>query len=898
MMTIDGDELLQWEPPGFGPCEEKVLVMVRLRPLNEKEVARNEISVLECIDETTILLSNGLHVHSGNPTAFKFDKVFRGGSSTKEVYEQGAKDVVMSVVSGINSTIFAYGQTSSGKTYTMNGIADYTVSDIYDYIHKHDERAFVLKFSAIEIYNEVVRDLLNSDNHQLKLLDDPERGTVVEKLTEITLQDSTHLRRLLSMCEAQRRTGETPLNETSSRSHQILKISIESSSREFFSRDKSTTISASVSFVDLAGSERASFAVSSATRLKEGCHINRSLLALGTVIRKLSKGNHGHINYRDSKLTRILQPSLGGNARTSVICTLSPAKSQVEQSKNTLMFATCAKEVSTKAQVNVVLSDKALVTYLQKELARLESELRSSTSLSSPSDYPEILREKNMQILKLENEIRELTKQRRLAESRVHDLLQLIGNIQASGQLDDNTWENEDSKPKSSQKVPDIQIPRQSQTSNIGGMWSHDLVGNSNRVGVEMERSNFSEISDDEVGDISGNVFPSANSVNQKEGAAQLIGRSVLNQPKSGSSYGTKDVKQHNMEKPLKSIVNHSPDQHILGREVSDPETLSPITLELNRSLNFRDNVYRATEQGLTDDVEQREGTLSEDKGFSGRRISLRPKLPPSIYNSSDVILSRNGSPSLAGSPYTGKITGEEKVTYKEETSSINASLPKLKAGWGQFEVQSFDSQVSQMYHGTSEKELHPVMISQQQDTPESGWPPEFQRLQKSIFDLWQSCQVSLVHRTHFFLLFQNDPSDIVYWEVEFKRLIFLNQSFEKNRAMNDSNALALSSRSIRHERESLSKSMKKKFTKEEMKSLYLKWGIEKHSKCRKLQLMNQLWGDTTNMNHIAESAAIVARLVRMSEHEEALKGMFQLSFKSSHPKHTLLTCNSLLCDQ
>ncbi|KAL9692011.1 hypothetical protein QQ045_012442 [Rhodiola kirilowii] len=324
MMAIDGDELLEWEPRGFGPCEQKVLVMVRLRPLNEKEVARNEISVWECIDDTTILFNNGLHEHSGHPTAYKFDRVFPGVSSTKDVYEQGAKDVAMSVVSGINSTIFAYGQTSSGKTYTMNGIADYTVSDIYDYIHKHDERAFVLKFSAIEIYNEAVRDLLNSDNYSLKLLDVPEKGTIVEKLTEVVLRDSTHLRGLLSMCEAQRRTGETPLNETSSRSHQILKISIESSSREILSRNQSTTISASVSFVDLAGSERASLAISSATRLKEGCHINRSLLALGTVIRKLSEGNHGHVNYRDSKLTRILQPSLGGNARTSIICTLKP----------------------------------------------------------------------------------------------------------------------------------------------------------------------------------------------------------------------------------------------------------------------------------------------------------------------------------------------------------------------------------------------------------------------------------------------------------------------------------------------------------------------------------------------------------------------------------------------
>lgn len=113
-----------------------------------------------------------------------------------------------------------------------------------------------------------------------------------------------------------------------------------------------------------------------------------------------SKGKHGHVNYRDSKLTRILQPSLGGNARTAIICTLSPARSHVEQSRNTLLFASCAKEVTTKAQVNVVMSDKALVKHLQKELARLESELRSPAPAST-CDHTAFLRKKDLQIEKV-----------------------------------------------------------------------------------------------------------------------------------------------------------------------------------------------------------------------------------------------------------------------------------------------------------------------------------------------------------------------------------------------------------------------------------------------------------------------------------------------------------------
>ncbi|KAL2925102.1 Kinesin-like protein KIN-7E [Bienertia sinuspersici] len=197
--------------------EEKILVLVRLRPLNEKEISKNEVADWECINESTILYRNSLQERSGLPTAYSFDRVFSGDCSSKAVYEEGTKEIALSVVTGINSSIFAYGQTSSGKTYTMTALTEYTVADIYDYIQRHEERAFALKFSAMEIYNENVRDLLSSDNTPLRLMDDPEKGTIVEKLTEEKLDDWNHLKKLLSICEAQRKIGETSLNEQSSR---------------------------------------------------------------------------------------------------------------------------------------------------------------------------------------------------------------------------------------------------------------------------------------------------------------------------------------------------------------------------------------------------------------------------------------------------------------------------------------------------------------------------------------------------------------------------------------------------------------------------------------------------------------------------------------------------------
>ncbi|GAA0170389.1 hypothetical protein LIER_40948 [Lithospermum erythrorhizon] len=394
--------------------DEKILVTVRVRPLSTREQAAYDLIAWE-IDEHTIVSKNLNHDRPTGP--YTFDRVFDQRSTTRNVYNEGARDVALSALSGINATIFAYGQTSSGKTYTMKGIAENAIQDIYHHIQIAPEREFALKFSALEIYNETVVDLLNREPGPLRLLDDPEKGTIVDKLTEETVKDDKHLRNLFSICEAQRQVGETALNDKSSRSHQIIKLTIESSLRENSGRIKSFI--ASLNLVDLAGSERTSQTNADGTRLKEGSHINRSLLTLTTVIRKLSGGRkNGHIPYRDSKLTRILQPALGGNARTAIICTISPALSHVEQSRNTLSFATSAKEVTNNAQVNMVVEEKILVKQLQLKVAKLEAELQSPDP-SASSSLKTLLMEKELKIKKMEREMNEIKRQRDIAQSQL-----------------------------------------------------------------------------------------------------------------------------------------------------------------------------------------------------------------------------------------------------------------------------------------------------------------------------------------------------------------------------------------------------------------------------------------------------------------------------------------------
>ncbi|KAJ7978528.1 Kinesin-like protein [Quillaja saponaria] len=914
MGAISGEELTKWEKmQGVGGREEKILVLVRLRPLNEKEITSNEAADWECINDTTILYRNTLREGSTFPSAYTFDRVFRGDCSTEQVYEEGAKQIALSVVSGINSSIFAYGQTSSGKTYTMVGITEYTVAEIFDYIHMHEERAYVLKFSAIEIYNEVVRDLLCSDNTPLRLLDDPERGTIVEKVKEEILRDWGHLKELLSICEAQRQIGETSLNEKSSRSHQIIRLTIESSAREFLGKDNSTTLAATVNFVDLAGSERASQSLSAGTRLKEGCHINRSLLTLGTVIRKLSKGRHGHINYRDSKLTRILQPCLGGNARTAIICTLSPARSHVEQTRNTLLFACCAKEVTTKAQVNVVMSDKALVRHLQKELARLESELRTPGPATSTCDYAALLRKKDLQIQKMEKEIRELTKQRDLAQSRAEDLLRMVANDQDSRQ-DGDTWEDDCSASESS-SMPDPRLNvgiRKFNNPHYNGEDArsnpeeayHQLQENADDISqsdgdpddyckevrcVEMEESRggnsgYLALSTSENGMSASTWYGDGNVTGQETRLAPVNGDREVSQTQNNIAYGALEQRLHDVQMTIGSLVNPNFDEQ--SSQAKSENMSNTSSLKLTRSWSCRGNLMTDSPD-IAGDTESTPPNGFE-KGFLGRPESFGQRIPPLNYGANGIRLSRNDSQSSVESA-----SQSIKTSADEEITSVHTFVAGLKEmAKLEYEKQLVDGQIKDTENGAPGygKNFKDVGVDPMLGASETSldWPLEFEKQQKAIVELWNICSVSLIHRTYFFLLFKGDPADSIYMEVELRRLSFLKETFSNgNQAVRDGHTVTLASskKALGREREILIKLMKKRLSEEERKRLFRRWGIALDSKRRRLQLVNLLWSNTQDMNHITESAAVVAKLVRFVEQGQALKEMFGLSFTPPQSK-------------
>ncbi|XP_073292654.1 kinesin-like protein KIN-7O isoform X2 [Primulina huaijiensis] len=356
---------------------DRIHVSVRARPLSPEDIKTSPWRISE----------NSIFIPS-QQSKFEFDRIFGEESKTEDVYKAQTKDIVAAAVKGFNGTVFAYGQTSSGKTHTMRGsssepgVIPLSVHELFHIIQQDMDREFLLRMSYMEIYNEEINDLLAPEHRKLQIHESIERGIFVAGLREEIVASAEHVLELMEFGESHRHIGETNMNVYSSRSHTIFRMIIES--REI-SDDVEADISCDavrvsvLNLVDLAGSERAAKTGAEGVRLKEGSHINKSLMTLGTVIKKLSEGAEsqgGHVPYRDSKLTRILQPALGGNANTAIICNITLAQIHADETKSSLQFASRALRVTNCAHVNEILTDAALLKRQKKEIEELRAKLQ------------------------------------------------------------------------------------------------------------------------------------------------------------------------------------------------------------------------------------------------------------------------------------------------------------------------------------------------------------------------------------------------------------------------------------------------------------------------------------------------------------------------------------------
>ncbi|XP_022422773.1 centromere-associated protein E [Delphinapterus leucas] len=422
-----------------------VAVCVRVRPLNSREEALGkDTQVYWKTDNNTIYQVDG-------SKSFNFDRVFHSNETTKNVYEEIAVPIIDSAIQGYNGTIFAYGQTASGKTYTMLGSQDYlgviprAIHDIFQKIKKFPDREFLLRVSYMEIYNETITDLL-CDTEKMKPLiirEDFNRNVYVADLTEEVVYTSEMALKWITKGEKNRHYGITKMNQRSSRSHTIFRMILESREKGEPSNFEGSVKVSHLNLVDLAGSERAAQTGAEGLRLKEGCNINRSLFILGQVIKKLSDGQvGGFINYRDSKLTRILQNSLGGNAKTRIICTITPVS--FDETLTTLQFASTAKHMKNTPYVNEVSNDEALLKRYRKEIMDLKKQLEevsleTRAQAMEKDQMAQLLEEKDLlqkvQIEKIQNLTRmlvtssSLTSQQELKAKKKRRVTWCLGKI-------------------------------------------------------------------------------------------------------------------------------------------------------------------------------------------------------------------------------------------------------------------------------------------------------------------------------------------------------------------------------------------------------------------------------------------------------------------------------------
>lgn len=370
---------------------ENIKVSVRFRPLNNEE-KKNPISV--SIKNNEIKLNS--HI-------FCFDNVFSDKFTQDAIYGVIGDPCIEWILQGYNATIFAYGPTSSGKTYTMfgygneKGIIPKGCENLFKMIEKNENVVeSTLKCSFVEIYKEQIRDLLSDSDTNLKLREHDKKGVYIEGVIEKYVCSPKEILELINKGYLGRATGSTALNATSSRSHAVLTLTLQQS----FINDQQTV--SKLNFIDLAGSENVGRSEVQGIALAEAQMINKSLSCLGNVIYALTEKNREHIPYRDSKLTYLLRDSLGGNSKTFLIATASLSEKCYSETLNTLKFSKRVKDIKNNPRINKKEGVEKLMTYI-KELEDKIKILESAVHAEHPIQ-PE-------KILKLEEEYQTLQKE-------------------------------------------------------------------------------------------------------------------------------------------------------------------------------------------------------------------------------------------------------------------------------------------------------------------------------------------------------------------------------------------------------------------------------------------------------------------------------------------------------
>ena len=544
-----------------------VNVICRFRPMNEMEITNGNEQVCVFTSPTSLQFYS---TRERNNYKFNFDRIFQPSSTQEEIYSYGVKGIIDSVLNGYNGTVLAYGQTGSGKTYTMQGeignektkgIIPRMIKHVFDYIHEQNSSSeFMLKVSMIEIYQEKIRDLLDISRVNLPIRQDSIKGIYVDGCSERYVGCPRDVLNALELGANNRVQAATNMNEHSSRSHSIFILTInQTNKKEGFSKIGKLYL------VDLAGSEKISKSGVTGFNIIEAEKINLSLTTLGRVIYNLTDGKSQHVPYRESKLTRVLQESLGGNSKTCLIITCSPSIYNESETLSTLRFGERAKKIKNKPKIN----KEVTVAELQKLIAQLKENLKKA----------------NARITQLENYI----KQKNLTVPE--------GNYKKE---EDEEEIEEKEKEKDVQK--EIEIRKKSDNKNIGigerinitlGLLNEDDTYD-NRIEVMANLQAMKEIIE---------IHPGLKDLNYKsipQGEIKLEGNNNINS---------------NIQSNINKLINK-----IKGyKEIQNNQELIKIFNALQNQVKYIKN-FEGNIQGQTED-NQEQKKIYEDKDIQTEKL-------------------------------------------------------------------------------------------------------------------------------------------------------------------------------------------------------------------------------------------------------------------------------------
>ncbi|KAL4488453.1 hypothetical protein ABPG72_013021 [Tetrahymena utriculariae] len=613
--------------------QSNIKTFIRVRPLNKMEIEFNENGMgnenLRFNDNKTICVmpEKGLYT---------LDKVYPPDTQQEEIYEDVGRGMVNDVLQGYNGTIFAYGPTGSGKTYTMfgdvndpkqKGIIPRVSNQIFNYINALDQDIeFSITVSMLEIYKEQLFDLLKVDRVNLKIKENPQKGGIyVQGLTAISVDCEEDILDAINLGYQSKQTRETRMNEYSSRSHTIFTITV--TQRYSNGQEKLGKLN----LVDLAGSEKLAKTQATGESLEEAKKINLSLSCLGNVIHALTS-NQEHIPYRDSKLTRILQESLGGNYKTSLVAAISPHSSQHEEQISTLKFATRAKTIKNNVKMNVKLS----VDQMRKLIEQLKAELEKAQKQNN--HFKKIIKQLRDQLKYNQQSMLISVKEGRATPEQQQQAIQqnmkALEEILNSSELAENmedaqTTKDGNLKINNSKSYEDSELD-ESQINNNG---NNNILPSETTIEKQVQ---FSQFSGKRVGSTQKNIQNMAHLQQQQQQSSSLVKGPALNLDYK-LAYQEKVSQCRNLEKEIMELKKIQLETERSLADVREEKH----KLEYNHSQQITKNDYNKFEieilhkqiQSLVDNICKQENSIGvlmkEKQEISQKKVEefLKDKL-------------------------------------------------------------------------------------------------------------------------------------------------------------------------------------------------------------------------------------------------------------------------------